>query len=146
MRTFLENCYIEQVSTAILAAGSTEHIGAVVDTLGYESIAFITSMGVIATTAGTGYVKIQMCTSSDGTFTDIEGSTAAFDAGQPNTKVVNEIHRPKERWLKPIYNRATQNITILDCTAIKFNPNFKSVTQSTADVVASVSLNSPTTG
>ncbi len=136
----------------VVAAGTD---GAVVesgevDMLGFDSVAFVASVGVIAASGVfTSFVKNSDTSGTYGAGTiDKLGSSIANNADTDDNKLyIHEIHRPLRRYLKFNYQRTAGNCTLDTLFAIQFNAHDNPVTQgsSAGGVENSQFLVSPTT-
>ncbi|MDG3003242.1 hypothetical protein [Paludisphaera mucosa] len=102
-----------------VAAGATDANGKVIDTLGYESIAFAINIGTITSTAVTG-LKIQSGALANGSdMADVAGSAVAIADTQSNKVAWSaEVHRPSKRYVRVVVTRATANAVVAGGVAI----------------------------
>lgn len=101
------------VAVPATAAGSTSVNGNTIDTLGYESVAFLVYFGTLTSTAVTG-IKIQAGDKSDASdMADVPNSAVAVADSNSGKGVLSaEIHRPTKRYLRAVVTRATANAVI----------------------------------
>jgi len=105
--------------TAAAAANAT---GAEVDMQGYEGVIFIVGLGTSAVDNG---IKAQQDTVTGmGNGADLLGSQVLLDGTE--TIAIVEIHKPRERFLRPIVVRGTST-TIEWCIAIKYGAHKRPV-------------------
>lgn len=111
-----------------VAAGSTAVNSDIVDTAGYDGVRFLLSMGAITSGAATS-AKIQQNTANSGTgMADLEGSSVTIADTDDNKVVVLEVLRPRERYLRLVTSRATQNAVIDGLIVELFNARTTPVT------------------
>lgn len=131
----------------VLSAGTTDVNSGVVDTQGYEGVAFVAQVGAIAAN-GAVTVKAQQDTASNmATAADIAGTSQGATADTDDNKlIVVDIYRPQERYVRLAITRGDSgNSTIDSLIAIKYLPQHKPVTQGT-DVYGVEVFNSPAEG
>lgn len=136
---FVKNFKVLNLKDAVTAAASNVTDATVVDTAGYEGCVFIAKFGTSAANNG---LKAQQDTASGfGTGADLEGSELLLDG---TSKIaVLDIHRPLERYLRPIALRGTSS-TLDSLIAILYNGRNKPITEDAA--VSSLVLVSPSEG
>jgi len=132
----------------ILSAGTSDVNSGSVDTLGYEGVAFVMSVGVIAS-SGAVSVKVQQ-SSDDGavdTYADVTGTAQGATADTDDNKLILiDIYRPKERYLRVATTRGDGgNSTIDGLIALLYRPINGAVTQG-ATVYGLETHNSPDAG
>lgn len=98
-------------STYAVAAGTSDLTSEYVDTALYESTRFVIGFGAITSGAVTS-VKVQQCDTSGGSYADLEGTSQTVADDDDNQIVIVEITRPRERYLKTVIDRGTQNAVI----------------------------------
>lgn len=124
---FVKNFKILNVKDAATAAASNITDASVVDTKGFDGCVFIAKLGTSAANNG---LKVQQDTASGfGTGADLASSQQLLD-GTSKIAVV-DVHRPLERYLKPIIVRGTSS-TLDSCIAILYRGRNKPVTEDTA--------------
>lgn len=106
------------------AAGSTPVNSSVVDMEGYEGIYFVASFGALVATQVTS-LKAQQDTVL--AFTDdpqdlLGTLVGPLADGDGNKQLGLDIHRPRERFVRVVVNRATANATIDGVVAILYGP------------------------
>ena len=113
-----------------LAAGTDDTTnGASVDMAGYEGVIFVAVVGDVT---ATGVYTLHVETSSDdSTFNDLEGTSTTKTTGDSDELLISEIHKPRERYLRPVQARATANIITGGVFAIQYGPAKTPVTQDT---------------
>jgi hypothetical protein len=93
------------------AAGATDLTSEFVDTAGFEGVRLICGFGAIVAGAATS-VNAQQCDTSGGTYADLAGTKITVADDDDNQITVIDIFRPRERYIKHLAKRATQNATI----------------------------------
>jgi hypothetical protein len=131
---------------AAQAAGATDYTGAtVVDTQGYEGVAFIVLFGTITAGAVTG-IKVQQGQAANlSDAADLKGTALAIADTQSNKALITDIYKPAERYVKPIVTRATQNAVIDGIIAILYNARTAPVTHD-AGIVGAEYFQTPDEG
>ena len=132
-----------RVMTAV-AAGTSDQNSSSVDMTGYGSVQFVTLFGAIVSGAVTS-VKTQ--TSSDGsTFNDLLGTAITVADDNDNQAVIHDIGNPRERYLRVVVDRGTQNATIDGYIALQYAANIEPVTYDASTVVGSEFHHAPAEG
>jgi len=140
MRQLLTSCLYLTASGAASAA-QTAVTGNTIDTQGYEDVTIIANLGTITAT-GIPTLKAQQGDEDDGgDAADIEGASVVGTSDDSNKSLAIEIHRPKQRYITPVLNRATANIVVQNIIVILHNPTHVPVDQS--QIVGSVALITP---
>lgn len=127
------------------SAGTSDLTSEAVDTFGFEEVTFITLFGAITSGAVTS-TKAQQCDTSGGTYADL-ASTAISVADTDDNKVsVSSIYRPRERYLKHIIDRGTQNAVVDGVLVILSRPTTTAPVTHDATVIAAEYHSSPAEG
>lgn len=146
MQNLMRNVKVTRVLNAV-AAGSTDITTAtVIDMAGYEGVAFVYGFGTITAGAVTS-VKVQQGT--DATVTDaadLEGSSQSVADDADNKVFISDIFLPRERYVKPIIKRATQNAVVDFVLAIQYGPRTAPVTHDSTTVGGAEYFASPAEG
>lgn len=143
MRQVSSSIQVRLASNAV-AAGTTAVVGSTIDTLGYEDVTIVATLGTITST-GVPTLKAQGGAASDGTDkADIAGSAKAGNDTQSNKLMVLEIHRPKQRYITPVLLRATANVVVQSIHVLLSNPSQIPVPQ--PDFATELQLVSPNLG
>ncbi|MCF1502188.1 hypothetical protein L0F51_00215 [Afifella sp. H1R] len=126
------------------AAGQTLLTTDVVDTQGFESVAFVVHLGDVTDTAEltlTGFTNETEDTVEPTELADNVTFTAgATDAD--NKLLVLDLHKPRERYAYATLARGTANAAVNGIIAVLYNAHQKPVAQA-AEVIASAHLNDP---
>jgi hypothetical protein len=142
---FLHDAKILYVEAAA-AAGTTELVTDVVDTTGFESIAFVVLLGDVTDTS---VLTLTAKTNSANSVSSPTPVTLAdpvtFTAGASNADnklLVLDLHRPRDRYVFASLTRTTANAVVNGIIAILYNAAQHPVTQD-AVVIASKFKNDP---
>ena len=131
--------------------GSTGLDGTAVDMAGYDGVAFVAKLGVIPTGVTTGWVRLYpMVGSSSGAVTSCTGSgeyaySTALSTGHDADLLVLDVRKPAHRWVGCHLFKDSTNAVSGNVIAIRYKSSYSPVTQTTADVVHSVTTLTPTT-
>lgn len=116
-----KNCRISQcITTTAGAAGTSAINGSAIDMAGWEGVLFIFTFGAIVSGAVTS-IKVQQDTVSGmGTAADLAGSGQTIADTDDDKTFYIDIKSPRERFVRPVVSRATQNATVGSITAIQY--------------------------
>jgi len=120
------------------AAGTTDVNSSAIDMQGYDSVTFIVGFGTITASAVTS-IKVQQA-ETDGspeTFADLEGTAISVADDDDNQIVAVEVVQPRERFLRVVVDRGTQNAVIDFGIALQNKANAEPVTHDSSTVVGS---------
>jgi hypothetical protein len=131
-----------------VAAGTTDITPSDgIDMQNYEGCLFEVAFGAITAGAVT---SIEVHTSSDDgvadAYTALLGSSQTVADDDDNKIFVVDIYKPRERYLKLIVDRATQNAVLDGITAIQYEPRAMSTTHDSTTVGGSEIHTSPAEG
>ena len=116
-----------------VAAGTTEQNGTAVDLSGYEGVMFVAHFGAI-TAAGVQSLSADQGATS-GTATDaIAGSKVVVADDDDDRVAVLDIYRPRDRWVRPVIARATQNAVINGVVAYLYGGKLESPARDATEV------------
>lgn len=138
-----ENWKITRVSNAV-AAGTSDVNSSSVDMSKFESVTFLVSFGAITAGAVTS-IKAQQ-SSDDSTFNDLAGSGITVADDDDNQVVALEIVRPRDRYVRVVVDRGTQNAVVDGIVAFQGRPKTGPVTHDATTVVGSEVHASPAEG
>jgi len=143
MMSFLKECKIVPVENSV-AAGQATTVGEIVDTAGFQCACFIYKLGTVTDGAA---ITLKIYQGSDATVSDVAelaGASAAIAtaSGDSEQRLVVDVIKPRERYLRPTIVTATQDVGIDDAICILYNPDVIPVTQPTT-VDASTLVVSP---
>lgn len=130
-----------------VAAGTSDQTSSAVDTQGYEGVKFYTAFGAITSGAVTS-VKVQQ-SSDDGSadaYADLAGTSISVADDDDNQVVVHDIYRPRERYLKVVVDRGTQNAVIDGIVAVLYGARKEPTTDDSTTVVGRETHTSPAEG
>lgn len=127
------------------AAGSSDATSEYIDTAGFEGIRLVVGLGAIVANAVTA-VRVQQCDTSGGSYADLEGSSVTVADDDDYQCVVIDIFRPRERYLKVVTDRATQNATVDFILAELYGARVEPTTDDTATVISREVHRSPAEG
>lgn len=130
-----------------VAAGQTAQTSSAIDTAGYEGVKIYSMFGTITSGAATS-VKVQQSSddASADAYADLAGSSVTVADDDDNQVVVHDIYRPRERYLKVVISRATQNAVIDGIVAVLYGADKMPTTDDTTTVVARETHSSPAEG
>jgi hypothetical protein len=96
-----------------VAAGTSSQNGNTIDTLGYDSVAFVVAFGALTATQVTS-IKLQSGDASDASdMADVSGATSGALADGDGTKLLAlELYRPSKRYVRVVVVRGTANAVI----------------------------------
>ena len=128
------------------AAAQTDIESDSVDMTGFDSICFVVAFGAIDGSA---------VTSVNAEMSDDDGSADAFAemlatgitvADDDDKLVMLDIHQPRERYVRCVVERATQDAVVDSIIALQYNTNVEPVTHDTTTVVGSEWHHAPAEG
>lgn len=127
------------------AAAQTEVVSAVVDTQGYDSVAFIALLGdVTATSVLTLTVKTNEANStSNATTTDASATFTAGASDADNKAIVVDAMKPRERYAFASLTRTTANAVVDGILAILYNQHSGPLAAQDASILVSAFKNDP---
>jgi hypothetical protein len=137
---------VTRISNAV-AAGTTAVTSSAIDMKGFDSCQFVVFFGAITANAVTS-VKAQQ-SSDDGSsdaYADLAGTSITVADDDDNQTVILDIDKPRERYLKCVVSRATQNAVVDGIFAIQYNAVEQPVTHDAATVVGSEFHHAPAEG
>ena len=128
------------------AAAQTEVVSSVVDTQGYQSVAFIALLGDVTTASVLGLTVKTNSANSTSTPTPVTTTAAASftaDATNADNKMlIVDVNEPRDRFVFASLTRTVANAAVDGIVAVLYNPNQRPVTAD-ASVVASKFVNDP---
>lgn len=130
-----------------VAAGTSDQTSSVIDMQGFDGVKVYTSFGAITSGAATS-VKMQQSSDNGGsdTYADLAGSAVTVADDDDNQVVVHDIYRPRERYLKVVVDRGTQNAVIDGIVAVLYHASVQPTTDDSSTVVSRKVLVSPAEG
>lgn len=136
IESILKNCKIVPVENSV-AAGQATTVGEIIDTQGFAGACFIYKLGTVTDGAA---VTLKIYSGTNATVTDVaelSGASAAIASTSSDSeqRLIIDVVKPRERYLRPTIVTATQNVEIDDAICILYNPINMPVTQpATVDV------------
>lgn len=130
-----------------VAAGTSAQTSSAIDTAGFDAVKIYTLFGAIVSGAVTS-VKVQQSSddASADAYADLTGTSIAVADDDDNQVVVHDIVQPRERYLKVVVSRATQNATIDGIVAVLYKARSASTTNDATTVVSREVHASPAEG
>ena len=137
---------VTRVLVATVAGAADQNCSAV-DMSGFEGVIFIASFGDITSGAVTALKAQQDTASGMGTAQDLEDSAVDVADDDDDQTAILTIHRPRERYVRAVIERATQNAVIDGVIAIQYGAGKKPPAHDTDNtIVESKILVSPDEG
>lgn len=119
MHSLSQGAKITRVSNAV-AAGTTDVNSSVVDMKGFDGVLFVVAFGAIVSGAVTS-IKAQQGALSDGSdMADLLGTGVTVADDADNKLFYLDVARPRERYVRCVVDRGTQNATVDSITAIQY--------------------------
>lgn len=130
-----------------VAAGQTAQTSSAIDTKGFDGVKIYSAFGAITAGAATS-VKVQQSSddASADAYADLLGTSVTVADDDDNQVVVHDIYRPRERYLKVVISRATQNAVIDGIIAVLYSATKSPTTDDSSTVVARETHVSPAEG
>lgn len=122
------------MTTTAGAAGTTAINGSAVDMAGYEGVLFIITFGAIVSGAATSIKAQQDVVSGMGSAADLAGSNQTIADTDDDKTFYIDIKSPRERFVRAVVSRATQNATVGSITAIQYGARTQPVAAHGANV------------
>lgn len=128
MQNLTKDAKLSRVSNAV-AAGTTTINSTSIDMQNFESATFIVAFGAIVAGAVTS-IKVQQSSDngSSDAWADLTGTSVSVADTDDNGLKFVEIARPRERYVRCVVSRATQNATVDGIVAIQTNAREMPVT------------------
>jgi hypothetical protein len=136
MESFLKNCKIVPVENSVAASQATT-VGEIIDTQGFAGACFVYKLGVVVDGAAVTLKIYSGATSNLADVAELSGASAAIatTASDSEQRLIIDVVKPRERYLRPTIVTATQNVEIDEAFCILYNPIAMPVTQpATVDV------------
>lgn len=127
------------------SANTTDLTSEAIDTADFDGVRVIVGFGTITAGAVTS-VKAQQCDTSGGTYADLEGTSITVADDDDNQCAVIDIKKPRERFIKIVTDRGTQNAVVDFIVAEMYGPRELPVTHDTATVISAETHASPAEG
>jgi len=135
-----------RVSNAV-AAGTSDVTSSAIDMQNYEGCLMIFALGTITASAVTS-CKAQQSSDDGGSdaYADLTGTSITVADDDDNQIVILDIYKPKERYLKGIIDRATQNAVVDGIFVLRYGAKKLPAVDDSSTVVASETHVSPAEG
>lgn len=135
-----------RVSNAV-AAGTGTVTSSAIDMRNYEGALIVVAFGAIVSGAATS-IKAQQSSDDGGSdaYADLLGTSITVADDDDNQFVVLDIYKPRERYLKAIVSRATQNSTVDGIFVLRYGAKKLPAVDDSSTVVASETHVSPAEG
>ena len=127
-----------------VAAGTSDQTSTSVDMKGFGNCQFVALFGTITAAAVTS-VKVQT-SSDDSSFNDLLGSAVTVADDDDDQAVVIDIGHPRERYLRCVIDRGTQNAVIDGVLAMQYEASNEPVSHDSSTVVGSEFHHAPAEG
>lgn len=128
------------------AAGTTAVNSAIIDMKGYESATFVIGFGPIVA-GGVQSVKVQQGAASDlSDAADLAGTGVTVADTDDNRILAIEVNQPRERYLRVVVSRATQNSTVDFGLAMQSKAGTEPVTHDATTVISTEFHQGPAEG
>jgi len=130
---------------AAKVADTSDQDGDVIDTQGFETVAFLVAFGALTGGAITG-LKVQQGALANGNdMADLKDSALVIADDQDGKCLLTEVYRPSERYVRVVVTRGTANAVVDGAFAILGGARVEPVAQD-ASIVHSELLISPAEG
>ena len=117
-----------------VTAGTSDQTSSSVDMEGFDSVMFVLSLGTITAAAVTSF---HLATSSDNSsFNDLLGTSITIAADDDNQIVIIDLSRPRERYIRAVVDRGTQNAVLEGVIAFQYQAKAEPTTHDSSTVVA----------
>lgn len=136
---------VTRVMNAV-AAGTSDQNSSVIDMQGFDGVVFMAAFGTITSGAVTSIKVQQGADSGLSDAADLEGTSVTVADDDDNQVAIVEVYRPRERYVRLVVDRGTQNAVIDGVLAIQYNGRIKPTTHDSSTVIAAESHNSPAEG
>ena len=125
--------------------GDTQN-GTAIDTLGWDGILFVFVFGTITSGAVT-TIKAQQGLESNGSdAADLEGTAQSVADTDDNKIACIDIHKPRERYVRPVVTRATANVVIDGVVGVLYRGDITPAAAHATAVRVAEAFNSPPEG
>ena len=130
--SFLRECEIRPVENSV-GAGQATTVGEIIDTAGYGGACFVYKFGPIVDAAA---ITLKIYSGTDAAVSDVAelaGASAVIASASTDSecRIIVDVIKPRERYLRPTIVTATQDVTIDDAFVILYNPSVKPIAQPT---------------
>lgn len=134
-KELLADVLVSQAITATAGAAGTADInGATLDMANYEGVMVIVNTGAITSGAVTSIKMQQDTDSAMGTAADLLGTAQTIADTDDEDTFVIDLFKPRERYVRLVVDRGTQNCVISAATYIRYGARTKPVTSASATI------------
>lgn len=146
MHNLFKNVKLISCSTNI-AASTAQNNGAIIDTMGFNGVAFVACLGALTTqTAGNLHAEGAATTASTD-MVDLAGTAVAYTDAIQGALLALDLGRPKYRYVRAVAgSTAAANSALSAIVGLLYNPVAASVTHDTGTVANSTCVNFVSTG
>jgi hypothetical protein len=124
-----------------VAAGTTDQESTAVDTAGFEGCRFVAALGSITSGAVTSMRVEQSADGSTG-WAALAGASVTIADDDDNELAIIDVRAPRQRYLRAVIDRGTQNAVIDGVVAELYGPRTQAV-PADASVAGQAVLNGP---
>ena len=128
------------------AAGTDDVTGATIDMKGFDAVTFIVGFGAITSGAATSIKAQGGAASNLSDAADLLGTSITVADDDDNQVAVLEIVNPRERYIRVIVDRGTQNAVVDFGIAIQTSAKNEPVTHDSSTVVSAEVHHAPAEG
>lgn len=143
MNPSLNEKYVLASTPTAGAAGQTDVASAIIDTVGFEGVKFLVPMGAITSGAVTSAKAQQNSANSTSGMADLAGTSVTIADTDDNKMLVIDVNRPRERYVRALVDRATQDAVVGGIIAVLYGPRKAPVVNDDATVIAVKTVVSP---
>ena len=129
-----------------IAAGTSDQNSSIIDMQAFESVTFIVGFGAIVAAAVTSIKVQQGAASNMSDAADLLGTSITVADDDDTSIAIVEVVKPRERYLRVVVDRGTQNATIDFGLAIQTDPKTEPTVHDAATVIGSETHLSPAEG
>lgn len=126
-----------------VAAGTTDVESDIVDRAGFDGVIFLALLGAITADGVQGLRVQQNTANSTSGMADLTGASVTIADTDDNKGVFVDVYRPKERYLRAILDRATQNAVLDGMLAILYCAKNKPTTHDVTTFLAGAVVAGP---
>lgn len=128
---------VTQVITPTAGAAGTSAInGSTIDMANFEGVGFLIQLGAIVAGAVTS-VKVQQGAAANmSDAADLEGTGYTIADSDDEKVLFINVHKPRERYVRVVVSRGTQDATIAGASALQYGPRTLPVASHGATVLS----------
>lgn len=136
---------VTRVSNAV-AAGTTDINSSEVDMQNFEGVKFYVLFGAITAGAVTSIKAQQDTVTGMAGAADLEGTALTVADDDDNQIAILDVYRPRERFVRCVVDRGTQNAVVDGIIAVQYGPRVMPATNDATTVVGLETHMSPAEG